>query len=174
MNIFFSKCWNLIENMIKICLVVIFDIFHKELNEDFCNSIIQFVKFGIVGVSNTLISYVVYVVSLFGIQSIGLFKSYNYIIAQVIQFILSVLWCFYWNEKKVFVLKEGQQRSVFKSLIKTYVTYSFTGLFLSSALLYLWISVLGISEYVAPIINLVVSVPINFLISKFWAYKYES
>ena len=71
----------------------------------------------------------------------------------------------------MFVLKEGQQRSMWKALLKTYVSYSFTGLFLCTALLVLWVQVLHISEFVAPLINLVVSVPVNFLINKFWAFK---
>ena len=69
------------------------------------------------------------------------------------------------------MLKEGQQRSMWKALLKTYVSYSFTGLFLCTALLVLWVQVLHISEFVAPLINLVVSVPVNFLINKFWAFK---
>ena len=56
-------------------------------------------------------------------------------------------------------------------MIKTYISYSFTGLFLSSILLVLWVQVLGISEFIAPIINLLISVPLNFIINKFWAFK---
>lgn len=62
----------------------------------------------------------------------------------------------------VFELKNGEKRSIWKSLIKTYISYSFTGLFLSSILLVLWVQVLGISEFIAPIINLLISVPLNF------------
>ena len=91
--------------------------------------------------------------------------------AQVIAFVLSVAWSFYWNNKMVFVKEEGQQRSIWKSLMKTYISYSFTGLFLNSILLVLWVQVLHISEFIAPIINLVISVPVNFLINKFWAFK---
>jgi putative flippase GtrA len=60
---------------------------------------------------------------------------------------------------------------MWQALAKTYVSYSFTGLFLNSILLILWVKVLGISEYIAPIINLLVSVPLNFIINKFWAFK---
>jgi len=89
----------------------------------------------------------------------------------MIAFILSVLWSFYWNNKMVFVKEEGQQRNLWKALIKTYISYSFTGLFLNSALLVLWVDVLHISEFVAPIVNLLISVPLNFIINKFWAFK---
>lgn len=95
----------------------------------------------------------------------------GYLVAQVIAFILSVLWSFYWNNKIVFSLQEGEERSVFKTLIRTFISYSFTGLFLNSILLIFWVKVLHISEFIAPVINLLVSVPLNFVINKFWAFK---
>ena len=131
----------------------------------------QFVKFGIVGVSNTVISYVLYVVSLLIFQEMGILKSTDYLVAQVIAFVLSVLWSFFWNNKIVFTVEEGQSRCLWKALLKTYVSYSFTGLFLNSILLILWVKYLGISEFVAPIINLLISVPVNFIINKFWAFR---
>ncbi|WP_294218999.1 hypothetical protein [Pseudobutyrivibrio sp.] len=38
--------------------------------------------------------------------------------------------------------------------MKTYISYSFTGLFLNSILMVLWVQVVGTSEFVAPIINI--------------------
>ncbi|MBE5860250.1 MAG: GtrA family protein [Butyrivibrio sp.] len=133
----------------------------------------QFVKFGIVGVSNTVISYVLYTVALLAMRSLHIFASADYLIATVIAFILSVLWSFYWNNKMVFVMKEGQRRNLWKALIKTYISYSFTGLFLNSILMVLWVQIFHISEFIAPIINLLISVPVNFIINKFWAFKSE-
>ncbi len=133
----------------------------------------QFVRFGIVGLSNTVISYVLYAVFLLLFQHFGMLEGIDYIVAQVIQFFLSVLWSFYWNNRMVFRLGEGEHRSLLKALLKTYVSYAFTGLFLSSILLIFWVQVLHISEFIAPIINLCVSVPLNFLINKFWAFKNE-
>lgn len=134
----------------------------------------QFIRFGIVGVSNTVISYLLYSGSLLFFQRNNLFASFDYVVAQVIAFILSVLWAFYWNQKKVFTMKEGESRSVWKSLLKTYVSYGFTGLLLSTFLLYIWIDVLGISDFIAPLINLLITVPLNFIINKFWAFRVES
>ena len=100
-----------------------------------------------------------------------MFSSYDYIIASVISFVISVYWSFYWNDKLVFILEEGKQRSKWKSLIKTYISYSVTGLFLSMILLYIWVDFLDVSEYIASIINLIITVPLNFIINKFWAFK---
>lgn len=166
-----SKLWNIIETIVRAVLQMLFKIVHKELTEEVFTAFMQFVKFGIVGVSNTVISYVLYALSLLAFQKLGILPRTDYLVAQVIAFVLSVLWSFYWNNKMVFVLKEGEKRSLWKALIKTYISYSFTGLFLNSILLILWVQVCHISEFIAPIINLLISVPLNFLINKFWAFR---
>ncbi len=166
-----KNIWSIIEKILHNILNTIFGILHKDLSDTAFDAFMQFVKFGIVGVSNTLISYVLYAGSLMLFQKFGVLPKGDYLVAQVIAFVLSVAWSFYWNNKMVFVKEEGKERSLWKSLLKTYVSYSFTGLFLNSILLILWVQVMHISEYIAPIINLLVSVPLNFIINKFWAFK---
>lgn len=166
-----DKIWNMIEKIAHACLKWMFRVVGKELSESQFDALMQFVKFGIVGVSNTVISYLLYTGSLLAFRGMNVFSKVDYFIAQIISFILSVLWSFYWNNKMVFTLENGAKRNMWKTLLKTYVSYSFTGLFLNSILLVLWVEVCHISEFIAPIINLVVSVPINFLINKFWAFK---
>lgn len=165
--------WKLIEKIVVGCLRLLYAVLHKELTEDAIDGFMQFVKFGLVGVSNTVVNYVIYAGALLFLQNNHLWKAYDYLIATGIGFVLSVLWSFFWNNKFVFTVGEGENRSVLKALLKTYVSYSFTGLFLNSFLMVLWVKMLGISEFVAPIINLLVSVPLNFLINKFWAFKSE-
>ena len=145
-------------------------IFHKDTPERI-SALSQFFRFCIVGVSNTLISYVIYAVTLAGLKKASLFPEYDYLIAQVTMFVLSVLWSFYWNNRMVFTLKEGEHRTLWKALMKTYISYSFTGLFLNSFLLVLWVKKLGVSEFIAPLLNLIISVPLNFIINKFWAFR---
>lgn len=146
-------------------------ILHGKLTEEKLEGFVQFVKFGIVGLSNTLISYVIYVVVLLAFQKTGIFKRSDYLIAQVVAFLLSVLWSFYWNNKYVFEAERAEERNIVKALLKTYISYAFTGLFLNSVLSVLWVQILGINKMLAPIINLLISVPVNFLMNKFWAFK---
>ncbi len=146
-------------------------IFGKEISEHKAKNMMQFIKFGIVGMSNTLISYILYSFSLLLFKYFQILPGTDYLAAQVIQYVLSVLWSFYWNNKYVFGLQEGEHRSWLRALIKTYIAYSFTGLFLNSVLLVLWIRILRISEFAAPFINLLVSMPLNFFINKVWAFK---
>lgn len=123
------------------------------------NIIIQFIKFGIVGVSNTLISLLIYYILVY-------FKV-NYIIANTIGFIVSVLNAYYWNNKYVFCKSE---KSNLKPLIKTFASYGVTFM-LSTVLLIIMVNYLNISEMIAPILNLIVTIPLNFLLNKFWAFK---
>lgn len=163
--------WCMIEKVLYAILKTIYSVLHKELSDKIFKSYMQFLRFGVVGLSNTLISYFLYTISLLLFRYMHILPTVDYIAAQVIAFIMSVLWSFYWNNRIVFVLEDGKERSILKALIKTYISYSFTGLFLNSILLMLWVKIFHISEYIAPLINLIISVPVNFLINKFWAFK---
>lgn len=168
-----SKLWNTIEKIVYCLLDFLFKCIKKDLSNEVFTSVMQFVKFGIVGASNTIISYVIYTVSLLILRKIGVWNQIDYLVAQVIAFVLSVLWSFYWNNKMVFTLQEGEERSILRSLIKAFVSYAFTGLFLNSILLILWVQMMCVSEFMAPIFNLAISVPVNYVINKFWAFKKE-
>ena len=166
------RIWNYFEKLIyNIMKSLSIKILKKDYADNQHAAFMQFVKFGIVGVSNTVISYVLYAATLLILQKADLFPKTDYLWAQIVAFILSVLWSFYWNNKMVFVTSEESERVWWKALIKTYISYSFTGLFLNSILLILWVKICGMSEFVAPILNLLISVPLNFLINKFWAFK---
>lgn len=162
---------NLINKVVRTIMGGAFRLLKKDYSESVHEGLMQFVKFGIVGVSNTVISYLLYSIVLLVLKAADLLPNFDYLVATVVAFVLSVLWSFYWNNKYVFAMKEGQSRNIWKALVKTYVSYSFTGLFLNSILMVLWVRVFGISEFIAPIINLLVSVPLNFVINKFWAFK---
>ena len=135
------------------------------------NTLKQFIRFGLVGVSNTVIGYIIYALSLKGLRLFNIFPSCDIYIAQFIMFVLSVAWSFYWNNRFVFKGKTKSKKDLLIALLKTYVSYAFTSLFLSELLLALWVKVLGINEFIAPILNLVITVPLNFFIQKYWAFK---
>lgn len=166
------KIWGCFDQLIHSIMNFLFvKILGRKYTETQHEAFMQFFKFGIVGASNTVISYVIYAVTLLILQSTGILPKTDYLAAQIVAFVLSVLWSFYWNNKMVFIVEEGTNRIWWKALIKTYISYSFTGLFLNSILLILWVKLLGMSEFIAPIINLIISVPLNFIINKLWAFK---
>lgn len=147
----------------------VFSIFHIEISGEKMVGLLQFLMFGIVGITNTVISYVLNILVLLTMRPLGV--SWDYVIGNIVSFVLSVLWSFYWNNRFVFTLEQGKHRKVGYVLLKTYISYGFTGIVLNNVLSWLWISILGISKYIAPLINLIISVPLNFIINKFWAFK---
>lgn len=122
-------------------------------------NVLQLVKFAVVGLSNAIVLFIVYNLLLL----IGL----NYQIAYAIGFVISVLNAFFWNNRYVF--KSGSEH-FFNKLFKVYASYIIT-YFLSAALLYLWVDVLHVMVEIAPIINIIITTPINFLLNKMWAFK---
>lgn len=155
-----EKIWYCIEHILWLILV---RILHIHLIERNWQSFMQFVKFGVVGLSNTLISYVSYLVFL----KIGLY----YLAASILSFVVSVTNSFYWNNKYVFAVKDDENRSWWRTYIKTFMAYASTGLVLANVLLVIWVQGLHISEVIAPIINLLVTIPLNYIINKCWAFK---
>ena len=131
--------------------------------EETRETIIQFIKFGIVGAINTVLSY--------GITNLGYYAiGLNEQISNIIAFVITVFISFLLNGKFVFNENEEKQ-SFWKSLLKVYISYSITGLFLTAILLYFEEQKLGIPHYIATLMNLVITVPLNFILNKFWAYR---
>ena len=64
--------WHWIELIAHAVLKLFFKIVGKELTQIQFDAFMQFVKFGIVGVSNTVISYILYAISLIGFQKAGI------------------------------------------------------------------------------------------------------
>lgn len=165
-----NTLWNFFEKIIRACLKGAFRLFGKELSEENMNGFMQFVKFALVGISNTLVHYLVYMVVLLVLQQAVIFPQGDYLIANVAAFLLSVLWSFYWNNR--FVFQENREsRNLWKALLKTYLSYAFTGLILQSILSILWVEVVHLPKTVAPLINLVITVPVNFLLNKYFAFR---
>lgn len=122
----------------------------------------QFVKFCLVGVSNTLLSYVIYV----GCIYIGI----HYILANAIGFFISVLNAYYWSDRYVFVKQNKEKRNRFAALVKTYITYGSSELLMASSLLYLYVDCWHVSEYIAQLLCLILTVPMNFVLNKYWSF----
>ena len=138
----------------------IFSKFHADNQSGFLKIIIQFVKFGIIGASNTLISL--------GICYLFLWIDSKFLIAgYTVGFIAGVLNAYYWNQRYVF---SGAKKERFAKLIKSFVSYGATFL-LGLVLLNVMVEQLSVSENIAPVLNLFVTVPLNFLLIKLWAFK---
>lgn len=126
----------------------------------------EFIKFGLVGISNTVVYW--FISSLItGLLNQKIDKSY--LVGNTIAFIVSVYWSFVWNRRFVFQ-NRSTGKEYFKSLIRAYITYSFTGIILYNILSWLWIDVLDISYLIAPILNSVIGFPVNYVLNKKWTF----
>ena len=122
------------------------------------DSFIQFIKFGLVGITNTAVG--------FGVYYALYFCGAHYIIANVVSWLVSVFNAFYWNSKYVFQSGSGW----WKTLFRTYISYG-ASLLISTLLLYALVEYFQVSPVIAPVLCLLVTVPLNFLLNKFWAFK---
>ena len=166
-----SKLWNIFERIVLSVLRFFLKIIGRELTEEGGQAFMQFVKFALVGVTNTVVSYLINAGMLFIMGKAELFPKTDIYIANTTAFFLSVLWAYFLSNRFVFKEDENKEKRVWwKTLIKTYLAYAFTGLGLSNLISYVGVEILGLNKYIPPLINLVVSVPINYVLNKFRAY----
>lgn len=134
-----------------------------ENKRDLRQLIIQFIKFGLVGVSNTAVSMAIYYLFLWLNESL-------YMVGSILGTVLSILNAFIWNDLFVFKGNPKDFKSIMLRLGKTYISYGGTSL-LSNVLLWLEVAVFHLSKVYAPIINLLITIPLNFLINKLWSFR---
>lgn len=134
-----------------------------EKKENLKKAIIQFIKFGTVGAINTVLSYAI-------TNGAYYLLHLHEQISNIIAFVITVFISFMLNGRFVFT-ENKEERNFWKSLLKVYASYSITGVFLTAILLYIEEELLGIPHYIATLMNLVVTIPLNFILNKFWAYK---
>ena len=149
--------------------------------------LVQFIKFGLVGISNTLISYGIEMLCYYVLlknasfpllcgllKALGISASGEQVriaVVTIIAFLVSVTNSFYWNSRYVF--KQEEKRSTAQligSYFKTMASYAVTGLLLSPAIK-MWLSNAGTPYWLAALGSLVISIPLNYLLNKFWAFR---
>lgn len=148
--------------------------------------LIQFVKFGLVGVSNTIIQYVFEMLWFYVVFRnatfpgiIGLLGRFGLaaepdqvrvVIATLLAFVISVTNAFVLNNR--FVFKAGEKPSrgqLLRAYGRTVLCYALTGIVLAP-ILRLWLVGLGLPYWAVSLMSLVVTIPLNFLMNKFWAF----
>ncbi len=156
------------------------------LQNEKLSSLIQFIKFGLVGVSNTAISYGIemlcYYVLFKNTKFIGILNllallgistdvnNVKIVITTVIAFVVSVSNSYFWNNRYVFGSGKKSFSEHFKTYFKTFACYGITGLILSPIIKIL-LTKISVPFFIASLGALVITIPLNFVMNKFWAFK---
>ncbi|CAI8853976.1 GtrA domain-containing protein [Bacillus sp. IT-79MI2] len=118
----------------------------------------KFLKFGLVGIFNTLITIISYIILVkFGI---------NYLIANIISYLIGVANSYYWNKNWVF-RSNGKNLSIFlKFLIVNLIVLAF-----NTFSLFILVDKLLYNEFIAQIFAIGIGMMINFFLNKIWTFN---
>ena len=122
----------------------------------------QFLKFCLVGFSNVAVSLAVYYAFIWFRDDV-----FMAMLGWAIGWIAGVTNSFVWNKK--FVFKQSKE-IWWRALLKMYMGSGVVFL-LSLMFTYIQIEWIGVSAVIVPLINVILSIPINFIIIKYWSFK---
>lgn len=124
--------------------------------------LVQFLKFGVVGVGNTAVSMATYYIVLW-------LNPNLYMLGSILGAILSIFHAFLWSNFYVFSQKGQTPKQFFCCLGKCYLSYGGTSA-LSSILLWIEVTFWHIDKLYAPVVNLIITIPLNFILNKLWVF----
>ena len=127
----------------------------KFLSEDLS----RFIKFGLVGVLNTIINWILFIL----LNSMGIY----YIITNIIAYSISTLNSYLWNSKWVFKYTgDNVNQTTFKFIILNII-----GLVLNTIILFLLVDIIKLPKIIALIIATGIVMILNYFINKLWVFK---
>lgn len=117
-----------------------------------------FLKFGLVGVSNTLITILTYML----LVALGV----NYILANILAYSLGVLNSYFWNKKWVFTVTSNQSFTFLKFIFVNLITLA-----LNTVCLFILVDYIEIHPFISQIVSTGLGMVVNFLANKKWTFK---
>lgn len=123
------------------------------------NEFIRFMKFGIVGIVNTLINWIIF----FVLNEIRIY----YITANIIAYLIATANSYFWNFKWVFKYEKGEN---IKASLK-FISLNLLGLVLNTIMLYLLVDLFHLEKMISLIITTAIIMIINYSVNKLWVFK---
>ncbi|MGA2667103.1 MAG: GtrA family protein [Patescibacteria group bacterium] len=120
----------------------------------------QFVKFGVVGVSSTVIDWGIYLL-------LTRFTLIFYLIAKVVSFAVSVINSYIWNRRWTFRSYDPNKLHQFSK----FMVVALVGLGLNTLIMYLVVSWFHWRDIIGLALATLIVLFWNFLINKFWTFK---
>jgi len=125
-------------------------------------SLAQLLKYGIVGISNTLLT----AATIWVFLKVLHFNDYT---SNIIGYIVGLVNSFIWNRKWTFASSTRVKDTLFKFIITFAISYLF-----QLGNLYLLIHYTQIDSYLCQLISIVVYTGINFILNKYYTFKNNS
>ncbi|WP_127837409.1 GtrA family protein [Clostridium prolinivorans] len=119
---------------------------------------LQFIKFSMVGILNTVITIISY--------NILTFTGINYILSNTIAYILGMINSYFWNKTWVFSSKDKDINLVIKFIIVNFIT-----LVLNNYILHVFVSNFKFNKSISQIPAIICGMVVNFVLNKIWTFK---
>ena len=119
----------------------------------------KFIKFGIVGILNTLINWTIFAI----LNFLGMY----YIISNIIAYVIATINSYIWNSKWVFKYR-GEDK---KETTGKFILLNLFGLSLNTVILYLFVDLMRFNKLIALVITTIIVMIINYILNKVWVFN---
>lgn len=123
------------------------------------DGVIRFIKFGMVGVINTLVNWIIF----FILNALGMY----YILANIIAYILGTVNSYLWNTLWVFKYKD---KTSTETTIK-FIILNLIGLGLNTGILYVLVDLCNLNKFIGLVITTAIVMIINYIVNKLWVFS---
>ena len=123
------------------------------------DGVIRFVKFGMVGVINTLVNWIIF----FILNALGMY----YILANIIAYILGTVNSYLWNTLWVFKYKD---KTSTETTIK-FIILNLIGLGLNTGILYVLVDLCNLNKFIGLVTTTAIVMIINYIVNKLWVFS---
>ena len=120
---------------------------------------IRFIKFGMVGVINTLVNWIIF----FILNALGMY----YILANIIAYILGTVNSYLWNTLWVFKYKD---KASTETTIK-FIILNLIGLGLNTGILYVLVDLCNLNKFIGLVTTTAIVMIINYIVNKLWVFS---
>jgi putative flippase GtrA len=120
----------------------------------------RFIRFGIVGVMNTLIT----IISFWILNKIGMV----YITANIISYLIGVVNSYFFNSRWVFKVDSKKSSRGVRFLIINLIVLA-----INTGLLILFVDKVGLNKYIAQIFVIVICMVLNYFLNRKWTFSEE-
>lgn len=123
------------------------------------DGVIRFIKFGMVGVINTLVNWIIF----FILNGLGMY----YILANIIAYILGTVNSYLWNTLWVFKYKD---KASTETTIK-FIILNLIGLGLNTGILYVLVDLCNLNKFIGLVTTTAIVMIINYIVNKLWVFS---